>query len=50
MWIGLIWLKTGTGEYGKEPSGSIEGGKFLDELSVLLASEEGISSLELVSK
>jgi hypothetical protein len=34
---GLIWLKIRTGsgpyEHGKEPSGSIKGGEFLDQLS-----------------
>jgi hypothetical protein len=36
-------------EYGDEPSGSIKCGEFLDWLSVLLASQEGLFSMELVS-
>jgi hypothetical protein len=38
----------GSCEHGNEPSGSIECGEFLDELSVLLASQ-GLCSMELVS-
>jgi hypothetical protein len=29
-------------EQGNDPSGSIKGGEFLDQLSVLLASEDGL--------
>jgi hypothetical protein len=36
-------------EHGNESSGSIKCGEFLDCLSVLLASQEGLCSLELVS-
>jgi hypothetical protein len=36
-------------EHGDEPSGSIKCGEFLDQLSVLLASQEGLCSMELVS-
>jgi hypothetical protein len=39
----------GSCEHGDEPSGSIECGEFLDWLSVLVASQEGICSMELVS-
>jgi hypothetical protein len=35
-------------EHGNEPSSSIKGGEFLDYLSVLLASQEGLCSMELV--
>jgi len=28
-WTGLIWLRTGTGKRGNEPSGSIKCGYFL---------------------
>jgi hypothetical protein len=35
-------------EHGNEPSGSIKYGEFLDQLSVLLASSEGLCSMELV--
>jgi hypothetical protein len=31
-----------------EPSVSVKGGKFLDTLSVLLASQEGLSCMELI--
>jgi hypothetical protein len=34
--------------HGDEPSGSIKFGEFLDYLSVLLASQEGLCSMELV--
>jgi hypothetical protein len=34
-------------EHGNEPSGSIKCGEF-DQLSVLLASQEGLCSMELV--
>jgi hypothetical protein len=40
---------TGSCEHGNEPSGSIKCGKFLDQLSVLLASQEGLCSMELVN-
>jgi hypothetical protein len=40
---------TGSCEDGNEPSGSIKCGEFLDYLNVLLASEEGLCSMELVS-
>jgi hypothetical protein len=36
-------------EHGNEPSGSIKCGEFLDKLSVLLASQEGLCFMELVS-
>jgi hypothetical protein len=36
-------------EHGDEPSCSIKCGKFPDQLSVLLASQEGLCSMELVS-
>jgi hypothetical protein len=39
----------GSCEHGNEPSGSIKRGEFLDLLSVLLASFEGLCSMELVS-
>jgi hypothetical protein len=38
----------GSCEHDNEPSGSIKCGKFLDWLSVLLASQEGLYSMELV--
>jgi hypothetical protein len=49
MWIGLIWHRIGTG--GKllrtlEPSGSIKCGEFVDKLSLLVASQEGLCSME----
>jgi hypothetical protein len=39
----------GSCEQGNEPSGSIKCEEFLDKLSVLLASQEGLCSMELVS-
>jgi hypothetical protein len=39
----------GSCEHGNEPLGSIKCREFLDQLSVLLASEEGLCSMELVS-
>jgi hypothetical protein len=39
----------GSYEHGNEPSGSISCGEFLDYLSVLLASQEGLCPMELVS-
>jgi hypothetical protein len=36
-------------EHGNEPSGSIKGREFLDQLSILLASQEGLCSMELVN-
>jgi hypothetical protein len=36
-------------EHGDEPSGSIKCGEFLDWLSVLLASQEGLCSMEFFS-
>jgi hypothetical protein len=36
-------------EHGNEPSGSIKCGEFLDWPSVLLASQEGLCFMELVS-
>jgi hypothetical protein len=36
VWTRFIWLKgpvAGSPEHGNEPSGSIKGGKFLDQLS-----------------
>jgi hypothetical protein len=38
----------GSCEHVNEPSGSIKCGEFLDYLSVLLASSEGLCSMELV--
>jgi hypothetical protein len=38
----------GSCEHGNEPSGSIKFGEFLDYLSVPLASQEGLCSMELV--
>jgi hypothetical protein len=38
----------GSCEHGDEPSGSTECGEFPDYLSVLLASQEGLCSMELV--
>jgi hypothetical protein len=35
-------------EHGDEPSGSIKCREFLDQLSVLLASQEGLCCMELV--
>jgi hypothetical protein len=35
--------------HGDELSGSIKCGEFLDQLSILLASQEGLCSMELVS-
>jgi hypothetical protein len=39
----------GSCEHSNEPSGSINYGEFLDWLSVLLASQEGLCSMESVS-
>jgi hypothetical protein len=39
----------GSCEHGNEPSGFIKCGEFLDLLSVLLASQQGLYSMELVS-
>jgi hypothetical protein len=39
----------GSCEHGNEPSGSIECGEFLDWLSILVASQEGLCSMELGS-
>jgi hypothetical protein len=39
----------GSCEHGNGPSGSIKCGEFIDYLSVLLASQEGLCSMELVS-
>jgi hypothetical protein len=39
----------GSCEHGDEPSGSIKCGEFLDYLSVPLAFQEGLCSMELVS-
>jgi hypothetical protein len=36
-------------EHGYKPSGSIKCGEFLDWLSVLVDSQEGLWSMELVS-
>jgi hypothetical protein len=36
-------------EHGDEPSGSIKCREFLDKLSVLFASQEGLCSMEQVS-
>jgi hypothetical protein len=53
MWIGFIVLRigqvAGSCEHGNEPSCSIKFGEFLDYLSVLSASQEGLCSMELVS-
>jgi hypothetical protein len=47
--VGFIWLKIGTGGLcGNGPVGSIKDGEFLDYLSVLLALQEGLCSMELV--
>jgi hypothetical protein len=35
-------------EHGDEPSGSIKCGEFLDQLSVLVTSQEGLCYMELV--
>jgi hypothetical protein len=51
-WLGLIWLRIGTGgglyKHGNEPLGSTEGREFHDHLDVLLASLQGLCSMELV--
>jgi hypothetical protein len=39
----------GSCEHGNEPSGSIKCGEFSDTLSVILAFQEGLCSMELVS-
>jgi hypothetical protein len=39
----------GSCEHGDDPSGSMKCWEFLDWLSVLLASQEGLCSMELVS-
>jgi hypothetical protein len=39
----------GSCEHGNEHLGSIKCGEFLDSLSVLLSSQEGLYSMELVS-
>jgi hypothetical protein len=39
----------GSCEHSSEPSGSVKGGEFLDSLSVLLVSQEGLCSMDLVS-
>jgi hypothetical protein len=39
----------GSCEHGNETSGSIKCGEFLDYLSILLASEEGLCFMELVN-
>ena len=36
-------------ECGNEPSGSVKCGKFLELVEALLASQEGLCSVELVS-
>jgi hypothetical protein len=38
----------GSCEYGNEPSGSIKSWKFLDQLSILSASQEGFCSMEFI--
>jgi hypothetical protein len=38
----------GSCEHGNEPSGSIKCEEFLDYLSVLLVSQEGLCSMELI--
>jgi hypothetical protein len=38
----------GSCDHGNEPSSSIKGREFLDQLSVLLASQEGLCSMDLV--
>jgi hypothetical protein len=40
----------GSCEHGNEPSGSITSGEYLDQLSVLLASQERFCCMELVCK
>jgi hypothetical protein len=51
MWIGLIWLRIGTSgwfcESGDEPSGSVKGRTFIDQLRILIASQEGLSVMQL---
>jgi hypothetical protein len=39
----------GSCQHGNEPSGSIKGWDFLDKLSVLLYSQGGLCSMEVVS-
>jgi hypothetical protein len=39
----------GSCEYGSEPSGSIKCWEILEQLAQLAASQEGLSSMELVS-
>jgi hypothetical protein len=39
----------GSCEHGNKSSGSIKGGEFLYYLKVLLTSEEGLCSIEIVS-
>jgi hypothetical protein len=51
-WIHLAQDKVqvaGSCEHGNEPSGSIKCGEFLEQLSVLLVSQEGLCSMELDS-
>jgi hypothetical protein len=38
----------GSREHDNEPSGSIKGEEFLAQLSVLLASQEGFCTMEIV--
>jgi hypothetical protein len=44
---GLDWF-AGFRKDGNEPSASVKGGEFLDNLSVLLASQEELCSMEFV--
>ena len=53
MWVyGLDWAGPGQRqvadacECGNEPSGSVKGGEFLDQLQNQLASQEGLCTLE----
>jgi hypothetical protein len=39
----------GSCKHGNEPSGSIKDGEFFNYLSLLLASQEGLCSIELVA-
>jgi hypothetical protein len=53
-WIGLIWLRIGTDgglfKCGYEPSGSTKGGGIFLLVEDRLASEEGLCSMDSVSK
>jgi hypothetical protein len=47
IWLG-IGMMAGSFEHDNEPSGSIKDGEFIDLLSVLSASQEGLCSAELL--